>query len=280
MGKRNLLAFLLTGLLVFTGTTVNAENSTEGSSSCGKFDIKNSKDKILFEQEPTEDIEILFKNAKEGKGFLEKGELEKLAIGKVTLEGEGKTKVGKKKSVELETIATSELVEKYEIDGNVHEVFTVTEFAIVTDELLDYTAGNEVLMMSSDYDDEYKWDSSYSVKAYSTNYFSRTYANGENSCIDLTSVAGGWTINDSQVSVGTKRVNWGQTGRRCDNGASITQTSSYYYPGSLTYSYNVASAWVGVSLTATATVVGHTTYAELTRGSSLWTLSFNNNVLT
>lgn len=274
--KRKLLTLFLSGIIVFTGTSVSAStNSTDNESvNCAAPSDSNQENvNVLYESKPTLDVDILFKKAKEGKNYLEKDELAKFTQGEVILEGEAKTKEGKTKKVKVKTITTSELIKKYEVDGVIHEEFAVTQFATPTAEQFEFTT------MAAESDPGYKWDNTSSVKAYSTNYFNRSYANGDNSCIDLSSVSGGWTINDSSVSVGTKRVNWGQTGRRCDNGAGVTQSSSYQYPGGLGYSYTVPSTWVGVSLTATATVVGHSSYAELVRGGSKWTLTWTNNVL-
>ncbi|MFD4058803.1 hypothetical protein [Streptomyces californicus] len=275
--KSKLLTLLLTGLIVFTGTasadTIYTTNEQDSVNCATPLNLNQKNVKVLYESEATKDVDKLYNNAKEGKGHLKKDELAKFTKGEVILEGEGKTNEGKNKKVTVETIATSELIKKYEVDGVIHEEIAVTQFATPTAEQFEFTT------MAADSNSGGVVDSTSSVRAYSTNYFNRTYANGQNNCIDLTSVAGGWTIYDSQVSVGTKRVNWGQTGRRCDNGAGITQSSSYQYPGGLAYSYTVPSSWVGVSLTATATNVGHSSRAELVRGGSIWVLTWTNNVL-
>ncbi|MRX71129.1 hypothetical protein GJU40_02955 [Bacillus lacus] len=264
---KKIVSALLVSLIVssvISASPINANELGDSSSECLKPKTSNSK--VLYKKEQTKDIDKLYKMAKNKQGFLSENELDEITETEVTLVGDKKTKDGKKVEAEIETLGTSELIEVYETDGVKTEVFAVTEFAEVMEEDL-------VSVMYSDTDYGTYTEESGSVRAYSTNNFSRT----NNTCIDLTSVTGGWTRLDTSVSIGTKTVNWGQTGRSC-SGPGVTQSSKVQYPGSSTYSYAIPSSWVGVDINADVTVVGHKSSAELTRGSSKWTINFTNNV--
>lgn len=261
---------LLASSVVFAApSSASVLDESKQSQKC--INEKSADAKVLYKKKQTTNPETLYKMATNKESYLTEKELNKFSNNEVFITGDKKNKNNELEKINLDTIATSELVEIYEVDGVKTEVFAVTEFALVTEEDLVGTLASE-----RDYGE--KWDSSISVKAYSTNNYNRSFDNGENSCIDLTSVTGGWTISDSSVSVGTKTVNYGQTGRRCGSGSGVTQNSKPLYPGGLTYNYAVPSSYVGVTLTADSTVVGQRSQAVLTRGSSKWSLDLTNNV--
>ncbi|MCM3443628.1 hypothetical protein [Metabacillus halosaccharovorans] len=265
---KKIVSALLVSLVassVISTSPINATELGDSSSNCLKPKTINSE--VLYKKEQTKDINKLYKMAENEEGFLSANELEEFTNEEVTLTGDKKTSDGSKAEAQIETLATSELIEVYETDGVKTEVFAVTEFAEVKEEDL-------ISTLAADSDSGTKTDSSVSVRAYSTNNFSRT----NNSCIDLTSVTGGWTRLDTSVSIGTKSVNYGATGRNCGTGSGVTQNSKVQYPSGTTYSYAVPSNWVGVNIDADVTVVGHKSVATLTRGSSKWSLSFVNNV--
>ncbi|GLB62104.1 hypothetical protein [Cytobacillus sp. NCCP-133] len=273
--KKFLSACLVVLFMFSISTSALGATSEEKPKGCTFTKSKDAK--VLFKKEPTSNIDDLYKMAIEKKGFLKDDELKKFSKKEAYLESKEKGKNAKVDKVKLNIASTSELIEVYEDNGEKHEVFSVTEFALVSNkDLAETDSDYGVLGSETDYGE--KWDSSISVKAYSTNYYNRSSADGANSCIDLSSVTGGWTRSDSSVSIGTKTVNYGQTGTRCDYIGSVTQKSGNKYPSSNSYSYAVLSSWVPVTIEPTSTVVGQSSTAELTRNSSKWTLSLTNHV--
>lgn len=271
---------LLTSFMFFSLSTINVNaNELESpvSEKACSFD-SNEKKVVSFKKEQITEIDDLYQMAVENEGYLSKEELNIFTSQEAYLQSNEKSNQSTQSLinnvVELETLSTSELLEAYEVEGIRHEIFAVTEFAVITNEDLKEKEGISTL----ETDSGEKWDTTISVKAYSTNTYNRTSADGANSCIKLTAVSGGWTKTDSSVGIGTKKVTYGQTGRRCDTTGAVTQSSSPMYPGSTSYSYTVSSSWKPVSLLADVTKVGQVSVTDLTRNSSKWTLSLTNNV--
>lgn len=275
MKKRSLAIvsalFLSTALV--TTVSASSESDLQKDELTGCYNIKSVDSNVLFtNKQRIDDVDKLFEMAKQKEGFLNSSELKQFAGGEAYLENISSDTNGVQEKIQVETLATSELLEVYETNGVKTEVFNVTQFAVVHDENFEGKPSSNIGIQDTDYDE--MWDSSISVKAYSTNTFTRSL----NTCIKLTKVNGGWQRSDSQVSIGTKRVNWGATGRRCSNGSAVTQNSAFNYPSSNTWSYNVSTTWVPVDLIADTTHVGNVSRVDLTRGSSKWVLQFNNYV--
>lgn len=121
-----------------------------------------------------------------------------------------------------------------------------------------------------------KWDSNYSVKAYSTIYWTVTDING-NGSIYLTKVTGGWVIDDTSVSLSNRNVLIGQTGTNAYNGEYANQGKSIKLS---TNSFNISVNynWAPVKITDKMYKVGANSNVTLKRGTgSSWTLSLVNN---
>lgn len=271
---KKLVSIIFSTLLISSVVFVSPSNAAVLDSSTSKGICQNEKSataKILYKKKQTSNPEELYKMALKKQSFLSEEELDKFTNGKSYIQGDKKSKSNELVKLELNSLATSELIEVYEQDGVKTEVFSVTEFTEISQDDLIGTLAAE-----KDYGE--RVDETGGVKAYSTNNYNRTYDNGENSCIDLVSVTGGWTVYDSSIGVGTKSINYGQTGRRCGSGSGVTQNGPNLYPTGRSYSYAVPTSYVGVTLTADSTVVGHRSVATLTRNSSKWTLTLVNNV--
>lgn len=172
----------------------------------------------------------------------------------------------------VDTISTTQLLKKVEYSNNkTEEFYATTVFTNNIDPVLGVTPSSTggITPFASSEDVEY--DDSYSVKAYSTYYYTKlTY--GDYSYHDITSVKGGWTKLDSSVTLSRREVIYGATGPAYHDNRFITQRQ-ISYPGSNTFSYTAPSSWIAVQPTH---AVGVTTNIDINRRSSTWRLTLVN----
>ena len=120
-----------------------------------------------------------------------------------------------------------------------------------------------------------KYDSSKSVKAYSTFYYSLKSIKGV-SAIKETRVKGGWKIADSSVSISGRTVNYGCSGISTSSGIIKDQATEKHPKGN--FNYGTPSSWNYIIKNASYMVLGVTTKVTLKRGSrSKWSLRLVNS---
>jgi hypothetical protein len=160
-------------------------------------------------------------------------------------------------------IATSEQKESY----------VTYYFYGIPKEVLD---NKSISILGSTSDED--WDSSYSVKAYSTYYWDKYKSTNGDGFKKLTKVTGGWTISDNKVSITSREVRYGASGGalRDDgtHGGSVIQDSGPLYPSSNSFSYDAPKNWKPVS--DWASTIGVNTKATLKLGTETWTLKLDN----
>ncbi|WP_299833661.1 hypothetical protein [uncultured Metabacillus sp.] len=130
---------------------------------------------------------------------------------------------------------------------------------------------NEIGIAASNSKSASQWDSSYSVRAYSTYYYTRYEKDGY-AYHDITSCSGGWSRSDSSVTMSQRKVIYGASGPSYPNGSYVQQNQTMY-PTSNSFSYTAPSSWVAVKTTH---AVGVSTWVTLNRGGSTWTLKLIN----
>lgn len=163
---------------------------------------------------------------------------------------------------------TAQILDEENVNGVKEQTIMVTKFE---DILLDDSIQKNAVSTYSTIDQgTSKWDSSYSVQAYSRFYY-KTKVVKSTTRGKVTKVTGGWKIADSSVKLSGRKVTAGTSGF-----PSLTQSKTYS-PTSNTFSYDTPTSWDYVSLE-----VGHTmgvnTQVTLKRGtSSSWTLKLSNN---
>jgi hypothetical protein len=249
--------------------TVSSASFAGETNNC--FIDESKGKKIMLKNSIPSSQDELFEKAKNKSSYLNQEVLTK-NLGKAELVNEEQNK-----TIELDILATSELLEKYEIDGKIYEKIAITEFAtiennILTDSTVDKTQANLVVAASSSEDPGSQWDDSISVKISSTNYYTKS-----GNCIKLTNVAGKWESFDRNVTIGTKTVYMGQRGTLCSTGGFKPYVSSYYYPNSSnSYSYAAPSTWQSVNIKSENARVSHFAITELTRFSTKWTFVYEN----
>ncbi|MGN7471701.1 hypothetical protein [Brevibacillus sp. SAFN-007a] len=227
-------------------------------------DFGKAKEEVIFKANEINDLQVLFERAK-----AKKTDLKEVSSGVATIFKDGGP---------IEDIPVYQTTQKIQSvkdlkTNNIKESYVTYVF---------YNVPKEVLLEDSfttygQKGDE-KWDSSYSVQAYSTYYFDRYYDQNNLAYKKLTSVSGGWNIDDSSVAITAREVWFGASGGSLqDNGTaggSVIQESPHYKPTSNSFSYNAPTHWKPVA--DFASVVGVTTKASLKRNSSTWTLEFQN----
>lgn len=116
-------------------------------------------------------------------------------------------------------------------------------------------------------------DSSLGVIAYDTIYFIKT---SNPTTILLTSVSGGWTVQDSSIAVSGRSVTYGCNGVG-PSGAVLNQSATQY-PSS--NSFNYSTGFTRPLLTQIegpgSPIMGGNTHCTLTRRSSVWSLDLTN----
>ncbi len=142
-----------------------------------------------------------------------------------------------------------------------YEGIKVTEY-VTTDIILMRSSGG------SDY--EYEYDGSYSVKAYSTVYWT------ENSSGDtlITRTTGGWNVLDSQVRISNRHVKIGCSGLN-PTSLYVTQIMDEFPLSS--FDYITDSNWIHVTI-SDFSAIGVTTWCNITRGTESWTFEFSHTL--
>lgn len=88
-----------------------------------------------------------------------------------------------------------------------------------------------------------KYDTSYSVKAYSTFYYNKYYADGQLHIDMIGTASGGWDIQDYAVRIDNQIVKVGQEGPS-RMGCSYCNDPITAYPSGTSWSYSAPSSWV------------------------------------
>ncbi|MDE8563289.1 hypothetical protein PNH38_05235 [Anoxybacillus rupiensis] len=267
----------LVSTILSVGLAVSGLLATDTHAATEQF--KEKKYRVVEKNKEVTDLNILFENAKRGKSDLNEKQLQKLAS-KAELKADDKEP--NSLNLNVETFETSQLLETREYeDGSVEKDYAITTFAIA----------NEPTNTLSTVSDEggsqnrYKWDSTLGVKAYSTVYYSIVSDPRGSKHWDITSVSGGWQIEDNTYILSGMKVVIGQNGWSYWGGI-VTAQSVTKYPSSRTYSYTAPSSWVPVvasgSFTPTGSGVGMNSTVTIKRDSahntSSWTLSLTNNL--
>lgn len=155
-------------------------------------------------------------------------------------------------------IDTTDVINQFSSDENLHSItYAVDTSDIVSAAAASYS-GNKYAST---------WDSTGSIQAYLTIYY--TYTNDLSPQYLFTSIAGGYTRADSQVSVASQSLTYGYSGIK--GSSSVTK-----YPTSSSWSYTTGFTTYnpGYSLK-----LGGNYTLNLKRGtSSTWTLYLQNNL--
>lgn len=111
-------------------------------------------------------------------------------------------------------------------------------------------------------------DSTAGVIAYGTINWQNTYPNGK-TLLALTSISGGWTIQDGTERVTGMYVYVGEEGVGLDG--KITGTDHEYYPTSFAFNYNTSAYCPYVTISGGSYCgYGMSTAATITRGATKW----------
>jgi len=269
--KKLVATILSVGLAITSLFTTDAYAANEQPKKEGYRVVEKNKE--------ITDLNILFENAKKRKSDLNEEQLEKLA-------SKAELKANSKKSnspdPKMETFETAQLLEVREYEsGIVEEDYAVTTFVIVDEPTTTVSAASSE--GGSQY--RYKWDSTLGVKAYSTVYYRIVSDPRGSRHWDITSVSGGWQVEESTYILSGMKVVVGQNGWSYWGGTVSGQTITKY-PSSRTYSYTVPDSWVPVvasgSFSPTGSGVGTHSTVTIKRDSpyntSSWTLSLTNNL--
>lgn len=174
------------------------------------------------------------------------------------------------KEYPIEGTVTDTIVEEDE-----NEVFGITEYHMDLSDVAEDSSDNILLSYSNNilftnvYADSNNtsansiWDSTVSVKLNMTVYW-RKYDSGH---INITKVAGGYTISDKSVSVTSSQVYVVQ-------GSGDLQARTYYPGQSASWSYNTGFTKVGNTGWVTKKYAEYTAY--LKRNSSTWSVILDN----
>jgi len=223
-----------------------------------------NKEKVIQRFTEIKDINKLYERAKNGVSDVNR-EVEKNFVAKVVLQSTDGLENGT-----VQTYSTSQLLKVSEVNGDKIETYATTTFYDISD----LYNGN---FQTNDSSNKSKYDSSISVRAYSTVYYTTSSIDGED-YTDLTKVSGGWTILDSTVSLSNRKVNFGATGW-AKSGVGYVQQTSYNNPTSNSFSYSAPSSWAPISVVSTGRIFGVTTWVTLKRGTnSVWELQLVNNI--
>ncbi|WP_404456892.1 hypothetical protein LG329_19680 (plasmid) [Virgibacillus necropolis] len=231
-------------------------------------DTKTQKanSQVIYTAKEIKDTHKLFEKAINGVTDLAKEELPKFVAQEAVLKARSKSKNinQEDKSKEIKVQSTTQLL-KVEKKGDAEVKSYVTNT---------FAAPTEQQLASSDSGSKY--DSSYSVIARSTVYYTISYNNGRK-YYDMSRVSGSWSILDNSVTVGGYRVLYGQTGIN-KSGYSVTQKSNYKYPGGA-FTYYTPSSWQPIwANDSYVHSIGVTTRCAIERRGSSWTLTFYNNI--
>lgn len=223
----------------------------------------------VIENPAISDLDILFQRAVNGISDIKNEDLAPKFKAHISNSEDGKSK-------DVNVYSTTQLLkeEKFK-DGKINREYATTSFAVI--EKSDLKSPGKFYIQGELSDDG--WDSTLSVKAYSTIRWSTEYdSNGvEHITMAGKTISGGWNLL-SGFSIKSKTVTIGQTGVS-SWGGYLQQTAPYSISDSdFTFSKTAPSTWKPVLADDTSTV-GCTQTCRIYRGTSTsyWTFIFSNN---
>ncbi|WP_028402018.1 hypothetical protein [Ectobacillus panaciterrae] len=248
--------------------------------------IDISKAKVIKKHEEIKDLKLLFERAKKGKQEFSDADKFKAEAKIHKISAEANT-------FQVKNYQTSQLIEELENpDGTKIETYAITNFASAyetdTDGVLASTNNSglnvtnlsntnsslAVRPMADKYDEQ--WDPTYGVKAYSRVYVTKT-TDSRGTWLDLSSVNGGWLIDDSSYYLTNMRVRLVQIG--VGTSGSVYKTADKY-PGGSKFNYAADPAWPKVSANTSGAgkaYVGAGQYVKIHHGASAWQFDWSNN---
>ncbi|HAJ3957195.1 hypothetical protein WD019_19040 [Fictibacillus sp. Mic-4] len=219
-------------------------------------EIKSNKEtpRVIYQAKEEKDINKLYKKAVNGVSDISVLDpLHNRAKWKLTPEN----KSAKAKNTDIDQYETAQILKVEKVGDTEVRNIAVTSFADVGIESISGSQNGS------------KWDPSYSVKAYSTMYYTQTVKSDGLTYAKVTRGKGGWTNSDPQVYISSKKVILGTTGWPAG-----TQTSTHYPSGS-TFDYSVSFDYVALSA---GHAIGVTSSCTLKDTSDTWSLKLNNNL--
>ncbi|ATW26326.1 hypothetical protein [Candidatus Formimonas warabiya] len=246
MKKLTFLISLVCLLMLFTGAVY-------------AMDTPKSNDLVVIEKAEITDINQLLSRAKNGKSDLNVQPFIKKQ--NVFLESHGNSK-------KLESFTTAQVLKEIKKkDGSTEKTVAVTTF-------VEIKSSDFSIQGTGHYDDE-DGDSTGSVLAYSTVYWNTVTDSLDNTGYLLTKVNGGWQIQDAQVSLSNRTVQYYCSGMTIDSGPSVKQKYTQT-PTANAYAYNTGFTKYVVKWQGSASI-GMTSTVKLTRGTANWNFSFTND---
>lgn len=214
---------------------------------------------IIFQAREIKDLDVLFERANNGITDVDKYDAKRDA--RIINESTGIERP-------IESVTTTQLLssEKSQ-DGTIRNRYVTTSFASVYNDDLNITGG---LRSKYDWANE---DRTFSVRAYSTIYWSEVLMPYGN-CYELSHVAGGWTILDSQASLSNRRARLAQNGWA--PGGYKIQRSTWYNVNMSWLRYNIFN-WVPVA-TASYSEVGAAQTVRIHQQGSTWNFAFGHYI--
>jgi len=250
MKNKKLIGLMLTLILVISAMPVYATN-----------DEKPIDTSIVSysEYEEITDIEELTHRAEQGITDISIVDLPALvATAKIK---------GNDESLSLEAIITCQILsEQITKDGYTEMTIVVTSIFGMDKEAFSSKSGG--------IDYNYKWDGSYGVKAYSSNYYSID-GNGE---YRLDKITGGWIVSDSTLGIQNRHVVYGQSGFSSDAPGGYTQTNGSLSPSG---NFSKTTGYVYHVNSGGYSGMGNTSTVEIFRWlnpSVIWELELFNSV--
>lgn len=172
----------------------------------------------------------------------------------------------------LETMSTTQLVEIKQDKSTSEETYVKTTFIKPNEE----SESSSIITPFSSISDN-KWDKTSGVKAYSTIQYTSSSGDGKFTYLKMSSVSGGWTIQDKQIQITGRYVKMNQYGRISGKQIGVTNTTSKK-PTSNSFSYSAPSSWPAVGRGSIGFDFGVGTTANLKRATSKWDLTFYNHL--
>lgn len=239
------MVFCMVISLLFAGTMVFAADAP-----INKYP---SADNVLFNQEQIDDLDVLYERAV--KGITDYPVRQGV---KATLTDDNGNMVN------LPIISTTQHLRDTKLpDQTIKAEYATTFFAVVP--------------LGSGQENDHGYDSSISVKAYSTIYWSIN--DGKHL---LTRVSGGWTILDSLVSISNRSVTMSTNGwLKLGSPTGYIQQVTTKYPTGNTFDYTTPTSWVPVTMTGGTPKcsLGASQQVTLHRTTETWTFVYSHNLL-
>jgi hypothetical protein len=211
-------------------------------------DSKEKVVKVIYQKKEEKDLTKLFEKA---KNHLSDVDLKSLPI-EANNPGE---------------VKTAQLLDVSTMGDQTVKDFAVTTFVIDEDAV---SVNGEITPFATGTRSDSAYDNTISYKSYSTIYYTESVVSG-NTYIKLTRATGGWTQNDSSVTIAKKLVRLG-----CSS-LTKTQVQEYTSFSGNTFDITAPSSWVQIEETAYS-IVGATMETTYNRHGSTWTHVFSNNM--